>query len=97
VGEVLTGVLRSLGLSEALARQEALMRWPDVVGARIAQVARAVAVSGDVLFVRVDSSAWLSELSLMKHDILKRLNAGRNEGRIERIVFTLAGGAGERR
>jgi hypothetical protein len=29
------------------------------------------------------------ELSLMKHEILKRLNAGRGEARIEKIIFVL--------
>ena len=93
VGDVLDGVLRSLGLAKALARQGAIVRWPEVVGERIAGVTRAVGVSTDVLFVQVTSSAWLSELSLIKHDILRRLNAGQKEGRIERIVFTLSEGS----
>lgn len=92
VGDILSGVLRSLGLTKALARQDAVVRWESVVGERIAQVAKAVGVSGNVLFVEVDSSAWLSELGFMKHDILRRLNAGQKEGRIERIVLTLSAG-----
>ena len=72
-----------------MARQEALGRWDAVVGERIAAVTRATAVSGGVLFVKVVSSPWLTELNLMRHDILRRLNAGQREGRVERIVFTL--------
>ncbi|MSR22026.1 MAG: DUF721 domain-containing protein [Gemmatimonadetes bacterium] len=95
VGDVLTGVLGALGLTEALARQGAIVRWREVVGERIAHVAKAITVSSDVLFVQVDSSAWLSELSLMKQDILRRLNAGQKEGRIEKIVFTLSERSGK--
>jgi len=89
VGDLLGGVFRKLGMTEEVARQGAVQRWEEVVGERIAEVTRATSVAGGVLFVQVASSAWLSELNLMRQDILARLNAGRTEGRIERIVFTL--------
>ena len=90
VGELLPKVIAGLGLTREVARQAALTRWDGVVGEKIARVAQPTAVSKGVLFVRVTSSAWLSELNLMRRDILARLNAGSGEGRIERIVFTLA-------
>ena len=89
VGKLLPELLRKLGVASEVARQEALGRWDAVVGERIAAVTRATAVSGGVLFVKVVSSPWLTELNLMRHDILRRLNAGQREGRVERIVFTL--------
>ena len=94
IGDILQGVLKDLGIDEEVARQEVVERWASVVGEKIASVAKAVAVSGDVLFVQVASSAWMNELNLMRHDILKRLNAGAGKGRIERIVFTLSEGGG---
>lgn len=90
VGDLLGGLLRKLGLEKELAGQSAVARWEEVVGARIAAVARARNVSRGILFVEVRSSAWISELTLMRHDILKRLNAGEEAGRIDRIVFVLA-------
>jgi predicted nucleic acid-binding Zn ribbon protein len=92
VSDVLEGVISQLGLTEELKRQDALFRWEGLVGERIARVTRASSISRGVLFVRVGSSAWLNELNLMRHELLARLNAGRTEGRIERIVFTLSGG-----
>jgi predicted nucleic acid-binding Zn ribbon protein len=89
VGDILGGLLRKLGLDEELAGQEAVSRWNEVVGERIAEVTRARGVSRGTLFVEVRSSAWLSELSLMRRDIMSRLNAGRSRGRIEKIVFVL--------
>ena len=95
VGDLLPRVFHKLGVAVEIERQEALERWEGVVGERIAAVTRATAVSRGVLFVKVVSSAWLTELNLMRHDIMRRLNAGRGEGRIERIVFTLSeGGVG---
>lgn len=89
VGELLPRVLKELGVSGELASREALAAWDTLVGEHISAVTRPTAVSRGVLFVRVASSAWLSELQMMKHDILRRLNAGRSEWRIRRIVFSL--------
>lgn len=90
IGGILEGFLRKMGIEEEVARQDALVRWEDVVGERIAKVTRARAVDGGVLFVEVASSAWLNELNLLRHDILRRLNAGSGKGRVERIVFRLS-------
>lgn len=80
-----------LGIREGVARQGALTRWEEVVGPQIAEVARATGVDQGTLFVEVVSSSWISELSLMRRELMARLNAGQDAGRIERLVFTLAG------
>jgi predicted nucleic acid-binding Zn ribbon protein len=90
VEDVLGGLLKELQLEEALAAQDAVVRWAGVVGPGIAEVTRATGSSTGVLFVEVRSSAWMSELNLMRHALLERLNAGVREGRIEKIVFRLA-------
>ena len=89
LSKVLSNVLGELGLTKEVARQRALERWEAVVGERISAVSRATGVSRGILFVRVSSSAWLSELNLMRGDILRRLNAGQGDARIDRIVFSL--------
>jgi hypothetical protein len=38
----------------------------------------------------VATSAWLMELNLMKGELMRRINAGRKEGRIRAIVFVIA-------
>jgi predicted nucleic acid-binding Zn ribbon protein len=93
VGDLLPGLFERLGIAGELAAQESLVRWAAVVGERIAGVTKPSGVSAGVLFVEVRSSAWLSELNLMRHEILRRLNAGRGDGRVERLVFTLSEGA----
>jgi predicted nucleic acid-binding Zn ribbon protein len=91
VDQVLDGLLDRLGIREDVARQAAVGRWAEVVGPGIAEVTRARAVAQGVLYVDVRSSAWLNELTFMRHDLLTRLNAGAGSARVERIVFTLAG------
>lgn len=90
VGDLLGGLLRKWGVDREVARQGAKDRWAGVVGERIAGVTRARSVASGTLFVEVRSSAWMNELNLMRHELLRRLNAGEAEGRVERIVFVLA-------
>ncbi len=86
VAEVLAGYLRTAGLAERVGLAAVVDAWPELVGPRIARAAVAESVSADgTLFVRVPSSAWRQELSLMAPEILGLLNRGRTEGRIARI------------
>ncbi len=89
MGKLVGELLDRLGLQDEVAAQGAVARWEEVVGPRIAEVSRATGVDRGALFVAVSSSAWISELSLMRHELLTRLNAGVKEGRVERIVFIL--------
>jgi len=90
LGEALGDFLRKHDLEQEVAGQAALVRWEEVVGGRIARVTRPTGIARGILYVDVASSPWMSELTLMRHDILARLNAGRKEGRVERIIFRLA-------
>jgi predicted nucleic acid-binding Zn ribbon protein len=90
VGEVLRGFLETTGLRDAVLRAEAVDEWEERVGEAIAKVTRAQGVRDTTLIVEVRSSSWLMELNLMKEEILRRVNEGRAEARIERIVFVQA-------
>ena len=47
--------------------------WPEAVGAVLSRHARPEGVRGKTLIVRVDSSAYAHELTLLKGEILERL------------------------
>ena len=86
LGEALAGWLKSAGLSERLGQAEVVIAWPELVGERISEAAAPESVTPDgTMFVRVASSAWRQELSLMTPEVLARINAGRSTGRIKRI------------
>jgi len=48
-------------------------QWRRAVGARIGDRAKPISLENGVLIVKVASSAWAHELSLMKSDLLKPL------------------------
>jgi len=81
-----------LGIAEKVERASVVAEWEDLVGSHIARVARPVRVQGDTLFVAVESASWRMELSMMRPQLMRKLNAGKRQGRIERIVFVQADG-----
>jgi predicted nucleic acid-binding Zn ribbon protein len=89
VGEVLDAFLERAGVRVQLERTGVLDEWPARVGDAIAKVTHARSVSDSTLIVEVRSSAWLMELNMMKGEILRRVNEGREAARIDRIVFVL--------
>ena len=86
LGEALAGYLKAAGLAERIGQAAVVDAWPALVGERIAHAAAPESVAPDgTLFVRVKSSAWRQELSLMTPEVLTLLNADRTTGRIKRI------------
>ena len=90
VGELVTRFLDRSGLAPRVAAATVLTEWPTLVGPQIAAVTTATGLQDGTLFVAVANSAWMMELNLMKGDLIKRVNTGRKEGRIEHIVFVMA-------
>lgn len=88
-GDLIPQVLERAGVADQVERVRTAEDWASRVGERIAAVTGPVRLSGSTLVVGVRSSAWLMELNFMKREILARLNAGREVGRIEKLVFVL--------
>lgn len=91
LGDVLQSYLRESGLDERVEEAGVVPEWGERVGAAIAAVTTPLRTSRGTLLVAVRTSAWLMELRLMEREILRRLNEGRERGRIERIRFLMAG------
>jgi predicted nucleic acid-binding Zn ribbon protein len=87
VGEALGQFLERSGLAERIEEASVVPEWEQLVGEAIAQVTKPARVSGGTLFVAVRSSAWMMELSMMQGEIIRRLNAGRARGKIQKIRF----------
>ena len=66
---------RDQELAQALRPHLAKAHWAAVVGPQVTGVTQVEAVKGGVLYVRVKNSVWANELTLLKDDMLRRLNA----------------------
>jgi len=92
LSDALPGVLRRLGLERALAAQRAVVVWPELVGAKVAEHSRAVAVDAGVLIVMVDGPAWSTQLHYLKPQLLKKLGQRLGPGLVKDIRFALESG-----
>jgi predicted nucleic acid-binding Zn ribbon protein len=67
-----------------LARASVLAQWDDVVGKEVAAHTNADLVD-DVLVISCDSSAWATQLRMLRHDILREIEIRFPDHGIERV------------
>jgi predicted nucleic acid-binding Zn ribbon protein len=73
--DVIEAGLLSANLAQALRPHMAKVYWEGVVGPQVSGATQVIAVrGGDTLVVRTKNSVWANELTLLKTDILSRLN-----------------------
>lgn len=85
IGEAIAGFLQRHGLARRIAQASIIAEWDQLVGPQIAAVTEAESITADgVLWVRVATSAWAQELSMMTPGILARVNQGRT-GRVKSV------------
>jgi predicted nucleic acid-binding Zn ribbon protein len=88
IADVMATVLAQKGMTERLAQVTVIDEWASVVGAQIAAVTQPTSVTADgVLWVRVATSAWMNELSLLTPTLLRRLNAVPGRAPIRQLRF----------
>src|SRR5436189_5464177 len=91
VREALEGYLSRSGLATRLAQAQVIPDWPRLVGPQIARVTAPESVTPDgTLFVRVATSAWMTELQLMGPQIMAAIKGGRGAGRIKTSRWRLS-------
>ncbi len=73
--EILCKALERDGKLAAASRYRAYELWNSVVGQRIARHAEVLNIQGGILTVKTSSPVWAQELSFMKHELLRKLNA----------------------
>ena len=96
LGESLTGALRTMGLDHGLRGWEAVNVWPDAVGSQIAKRARATRFQDGVLWVEVDGSVWLHQLTMLKRDLLRRIHERLGAGSVRDLKFINSRGGNQR-
>jgi predicted nucleic acid-binding Zn ribbon protein len=92
VSSVLSRLLRKLGLESEILGWRAVDEWPQVVGPRVSQHARAVSFRGGTLVVEVEGSAWMHELSYLKRDLIRKINAQLGSELVRHVRFVIPRG-----
>ena len=73
IGAALAGLVRERGWEGELARSELFVGWSDAVGPAVADHARPDGLEDGTLVVRCDSTAWATQLGLMRARLLTAL------------------------
>jgi len=78
-------LLAGMGSPEIDSVATLMDRWPEVVGDRLSERIRAVAVRGSELLVSVDDPAWASQISWLEAQLLERIAGIVGPGRITAV------------
>lgn len=74
-GDLLSGVVSRLGLERNLDDYRIWAAWDEVVGPAVARNAQPSRLDARRLVVTVKNATWMQELSLLRHDLCRKLNA----------------------
>jgi len=85
--EVLDKLISGFGWEELVKQDRVPELWKDVVGEKIAEKAGYVRFENGVLFIRVDSSVWRSELFLRKESFKNEINKRYGSKIVDKIVI----------
>lgn len=89
VSEILERLFNRLNIDKKLKEMKALKLWEEVTGDKISRHSYPLFVRKGNLFVRVDSSGWLTQLTYLKNEIISRLNQRLGGSSIKNIYFRL--------
>ncbi len=74
LGDILFDTLQDLGMAKRYRAESAILHWPKIVGQDIAAHAVPIAVQRDIMVISVDNSVWCHHLSMMKEDVINKVN-----------------------
>ena len=87
LGAVMDAVTSKLGWSSPLARSELLASWLEIAGVDTAEHSTPVGIEEGVLTVKCYSTAWATQLRLMRVQIMNRIISRYPDAGIESIRF----------
>jgi len=89
VGQVLGRVFSRRGISKKMKEMSVLGLWKEVVGKKIDRHTRPFSIKKGKLFVRVDNSGWLVQLTYLKDKIIAEFNKKEGGKLIKDIYFRI--------
>jgi predicted nucleic acid-binding Zn ribbon protein len=87
LGSIVDALTSRLGWNSSLARSELLSSWPDIVGGETAAHSTPVSIDDGLLVVRCDSTAWATQLRLMRTQVMTNISRKYPDAGIESIRF----------
>jgi predicted nucleic acid-binding Zn ribbon protein len=89
LSDTLVKLLQARGMEGRLREYRILGEWDRAVGAVIARHAQPFSLRGKKMALIVDSPAWMQQLSLLKPEIIERVNRSLGHNAIRDITLKL--------
>ena len=87
LADVIDGLAAKMGWTSPLARSELLSSWPEIVGAETAEHSTPVGIEDGVLSVQCDSTAWATQLRLMRGQVTTTIAQRYPDAGIQSVRF----------
>lgn len=87
IGFILDTMLSERGYLTICKEYDVVNRWPELVGARLAEVTTCSRVEDGCLYVKVSSAPWRQELVYLKQQLIDSLHKATGCMSISDIVF----------
>ena len=87
LGDVLDLLTSTLGWNSPLAQSDLLASWAEIAGAETADHSTPAGIEDGTLTVRCDSTAWATQLRLMRVEITSRIESRYPDAGIRSIRF----------
>jgi predicted nucleic acid-binding Zn ribbon protein len=88
LGDMLSGLTKTMGWEAQLSQSELIAAWQEIAGPETAAHSEPTGVEDGLLRVKCDSTAWATQLRLMRTEILTRIAQRFPEADIQNIAFS---------
>jgi len=87
MSDVLSALTKTMGWSAPLAQSDLVSAWRDIAGPETAEHSTPTRIEDGVLHVQCDSTAWATQLRLMRTEIVTRIANGYPAAGVQNISF----------
>jgi len=85
--QVIQRYIKSIGAEQKILEIRVKNSWEELMGTGISQQTKSIFLKGKVLFIKIQSPIVKAELSMLKQNILQRMEEAVGEGSITEIRF----------
>ena len=87
IGSLLDQFIRANRLEKGLAEYRIRKAWNELLGVSVSRATQSLYIKDKILFVKLHSSVMRNELSMMKSEIIPRLNEEAGSEILEDIII----------
>jgi predicted nucleic acid-binding Zn ribbon protein len=87
ISQIISSILKANGLEDKLAETRLIQSWEELLGKSVARLTKSMYIKNRILFVSLNSSVVRSELTMIKKDMIIRLNEKAGKSIIDDIVL----------